>query len=162
VAASSIDAAEIPEGLRLSVVTADTSAESAADVAGALAEVDAFAQLHGATVAVVPTGAGPLVDPTAMLQTAIADEPNVIVVLGESVLTALDRASASNIGQQFLVLGAQLPEPTENVTAVIWSGADARATDDTVPVLAARTAEALEVGVAAVASGTSGIVLTLE
>jgi hypothetical protein len=162
VAASSIDAAEIPAALRLAVVTADTSDESAADIAATLAAVEAFAQLHGATVSVVPTGAGALVDPDAMLQSALADEPNMIIVLGESVLTALDRVSASNIGQQFLVLGAQLPEPTENVTAVIWPGADARGTNAVAPVLAARTAEALEVGVAAVASGTSGIVLTLE
>ena len=176
-AASSIDVSGIPEGLRLSVIAADTSAEAAADTAATLAELHAFAQVHGATVTIVSTGAEPagaestgaestgsgsLVDPDAMLQSALADEPNMIIVLGESVLSALDRVSASNIGQQFLVLGARLPEPTENVTAVIWPGADAKGSDGVVPMLATRTAEALEVGVAAVAGRTTGIVLTLE
>jgi hypothetical protein len=86
----------------------------------------------------------------------------VIVVLGEGILGALDSASASNLGQQFVLLGAQLPEPTGNVTAVIWPGADIRLADGISPEIAPRASEALEAGLIAVASHTTGIVLALR
>lgn len=67
-----------------------------------------------------------LTDPQARVDAAITAEADLIVVVGADALDAVDRESAQRLDQRFLILGAQLPEPTENVTAVIWSGADAR------------------------------------
>lgn len=67
-----------------------------------------------------------LSDPQARVDAAVTAEADLIVVVGADALDAVDRESAQRLDQRFLILGAQLPEPTENVTAVIWSGADAR------------------------------------
>jgi hypothetical protein len=156
---------DIAEGLTFSVVAADdlpdATAETAADIEAALAEFEAFAALHGATVSVVPTGAPSPVDPDSVLVAAADEKPDVVVVLGEGMLSALDRVSASNLAQPFLVVGSQLPEPTANVTAVVWAGAADRGSDGIAPVLAARATEALEAGVAAFTNDVNGIVLAL-
>ncbi|RLP70548.1 hypothetical protein D9V30_03335 [Mycetocola reblochoni] len=52
--------------------------------------------------------------------------PALVVVVGPTALDAVDRVSAGRLERQFLIVGAQLPEPTANVTAVIWPGADQR------------------------------------
>lgn len=135
--ASSLDpSAGIPAGLSLTVIAAVAAVDAAQDTETAIAELNTFADAHDASVTVFAIGPGEVIDPDTLLHDALVDEPDVVVVLGGNVLSALDRVSASNLGQQFLVLGAQLPEPTENVTAVIWPGADARASDGTSSVLA--------------------------
>jgi hypothetical protein len=159
---SSIDpVGGIPSDLRISLITVASTPEGAADMAAALEEAHDFAHAHGAGVTVMDAGHDP-VDADALLQSALLDEADVLVLVGGSLASALDRVSAANLGQQFLILGAQLPEPTENVTAVVWPGADARGGDGGAdPALAERTREALEVGVAAVAGRTTGIVVAL-
>jgi hypothetical protein len=160
-AASSIDAPDgIPADQRISVLAVESTSEGTADMTAALEEVRDFAREHDAILTVADIGEGP-VDADALLQSALPDEADVVVILGGSLASALDRVSAANLGQQFLILGAQLPEPTENVTAVVWPGADTRGGDGAEPALAARTPEALEVGLSAVAGRTTGIVVAL-
>lgn len=70
---------------------------------------------------------------------------------------------------RFLVLGAELAEPTYNVTAVEWSGAGFRGEGlgsatlfDESSFSPERCADAIRAGTAAVLSGTTGIVLWIE
>ena len=152
----------IPTGLTLTIITPDVTGDAAADTTAAVAELRALAALHGAaSIRILPADATGATDTDALLQDALADEPDVIVVLGEAILTALDSATASNLDQQFVLLGAQLPEPTSNVTAVVWPGADTRLADGISPEIAPRASEALEAGLTAVAAQHTGLVLAL-
>jgi hypothetical protein len=70
--------------------------------------------------------------------------------------------------QDFLVVGSELPEPTENVTSVIWPGAAFRGTglgtsgdQDVASFTAERADEAMTAGVASVLHGLGGIVVYL-
>lgn len=155
----------IPAGFSLTVVAPETTGDAAADTAAAVAELRSFAEDHGAaSIRVlpaeddVPSG---VIGGDDLLIAALADRPDVIVVLGESILTDLDGATASNLDQQFVILGAQLPEPTSNVTAVVWPGADVRLADGISPVIALRASAALEAGLQAVFADTTGIVISL-
>ncbi|QAY64749.1 BMP family ABC transporter substrate-binding protein [Xylanimonas allomyrinae] len=105
----------------------------------------------------------------ARLEHAAADAPDLIVGAGDGVVDVFALLTAQHLDQQFLVLGAQLGEPTDNVTAVVWPGATFRgtglATDgdrDPATVTAARGAEAIGAGVASVLHGVTGIVLDLR
>jgi hypothetical protein len=145
----------------VSVIAVASRSAGEADMGAARGEVQAFADAHDAIVTVVDPEDESAVDADALLRSALDEEADVIVVLGGSLASALDRVSAANLGQQYLMLGAQLPEPTENVTAVIWPGADARGGEDAPAVLAARIEEALDAGVAAVLARNTGIVVAL-
>jgi hypothetical protein len=57
---------------------------------------------------------------------AIDRSPDVIICAGKTLVDALALVTASHLNQQFIVLGAQLPEPTVNVTAAVWRGASSR------------------------------------
>jgi hypothetical protein len=52
--------------------------------------------------------------------------PDLVICAGHALVDALALVTASHLDQQFLVVGAQLPEPTVNVTAAIWRGASSR------------------------------------
>ncbi|ACZ20917.1 hypothetical protein Sked_09670 [Sanguibacter keddieii DSM 10542] len=160
----------VPPGLTLAVVVSDETADTDA----AVRAVDAFADDVGATVTHAVALPEHVADPEALLELALGAAPDVVVVLGPAMLDALDRVSASTLDQQFLTIGAQLPEPTANVTAVVWSGSGsgsgpgARPAPEpeasiggAAPDVAPRTREALSAGLAAVASGTTGYVLAL-
>ena len=164
VAAPSITTTDgIPTGLTLTIITPDVTGDAAADTTAAVAELRALAELHGAaSIRILPADATGATNTDALLQDALADEPDVIVVLGEAILTALDSATASNLDQQFVLLGAQLPEPTSNVTAVVWPGADTRLADGISPEIAPRASQALEAGLTAVAAENTGLVLALR
>lgn len=152
-----------PAGFTITVVSAMAP--------GADPEVDAAveairAQAGAATVgtATIPPGSSGSGDPFAEV---LADSPDLVVVLGPELLDAADRSSASNLGQQFLIVGAQLPEPTANVTAVVWPGAAARRADEPravpngMPEVAQRAGDALQAGLAALLEDTTGGVLVL-
>lgn len=103
------------------------------------------------------------------LRAAIDAEPDVIIGLGEGSVDTFDTESAQWLDRQFLIVGAQLAEPTANVTAVVWSGATSRgsaasADDDTdgsvVPDQRGRRAVAA--GLDSIADDSMGIVLFLE
>lgn len=148
--------AGIPAGLTLAVVAPD----STPDTTAARRAVDALADDLGATVThvgAVPQGTD---DPETLLQAALDAGPDVVVVLGPALLDALDRVSASTLDQQFLTLGTRLPEPTANVTAVVWPGVEDVPQDGPVEV-APRAREALAAGLAAMTTGGSGYVVAL-
>ncbi|WP_030436336.1 hypothetical protein [Actinoplanes subtropicus] len=77
--------------------------------------------------------------------------------------------TTGHLGQQFLVVGAEVAEPTANLTAADWSGASFRgeglgasSTYDPGTFTAERCGAAIRAGVAAVLHNLTGIVLWLD
>jgi hypothetical protein len=101
---------------------------------------------------------------------AIERRPDLVICAGHALVDALALVTASYLDQQFLIVGAQLPEPTVNVTAAIWRGASSRGKEvpDTVSSFDpdAFTPEdagaATRAGVASVLSDLTGIVISLD
>lgn len=96
-------------------------------------------------------------------------DPDLIVSAGEDLVDPLVTVTPNHLDQQFLVVGAELAEPTENVTAVDWTGASFRgeglgtsSTYDAASFTAARCAAAVRAGTAAVLSERTGIVVWLD
>ena len=95
--------------------------------------------------------------------------PDLIVSAGNDLVDPLALVTANHLSQQFLVVGAELAEPTQNVTAVDWSGASFRgeglgmsSTYDPDSFTAERCAAAIRAGVAAVLNDLTGIVVWLD
>ena len=95
--------------------------------------------------------------------------PDLIVSAGNDLIDPLALVTPNHLGEKFLVVGAELAEPTHNVTAVDWSGASFRgeglgmsSTYDPGSFTAERCADAVRAGVAAVLSGLTGIVVWLD
>ena len=95
--------------------------------------------------------------------------PDLVICAGHALVDALALVTASHLDQQFLVVGAQLPEPTGNVTAAIWRGASSRGRE--VPDTASsfdpdaftrRVGAGIRAGVASVLSDITGIVIWLD
>lgn len=149
--------ADPAEGQVLAVVAA---ADRGEDEQAALDAVERFAAAHAGTVIVYDDAS-----PVDAVSAALAAEPDAIIGIGPAVVGAIDRASASNLSVPFLVLGTQLAEPTDNVVAVVWPGADERAVfaDEELPFAgAAEFADAaVEAGLGAFASDLSGQVIDL-
>lgn len=104
----------------------------------------------------------------AQLLRAIEKSPDLIVGAGSGVVDVFSLITAQSLHQQFLVVGAELPEPTGNATSVVWKGASFRGTgissdDDSLPtaVTPSRAVDAVSAGVASVLHGLTGIVLHL-
>jgi hypothetical protein len=101
---------------------------------------------------------------------AMDRRPDLVICAGHSLVDALALVTASNLDQQFLVVGAQLPEPTVNVTAAIWPGASSRGAEvpdtassfDPAAFTPAQAGAAIRAGVASVLSDITGIVISLE
>jgi len=100
---------------------------------------------------------------------AIDLKPDLIVSAGNELVDPLTVVTASHLAQPFLVVGAELAEPTHNVTAVDWSGASFRgeglgmsSTWDPSTFTAERCAAAVRAGVAAVLTNLTGIVIWLD
>ncbi|GAB7046795.1 hypothetical protein [Catenuloplanes indicus] len=100
---------------------------------------------------------------------AIEMRPDLIVSAGNDLIDALAVVTASHLDQQFLVVGAELPEPTGNVTSVGWTGASFRGTGngaatvfDPASFTAGRCAAAVRAGVAAVLHGVTGVVIWMD
>ena len=95
--------------------------------------------------------------------------PDLIIATGPALVDALALVTASHLDQQFLLLGGQLPEPTVNVTAAIWPGAQSRGSEvaDTGEThqedayTSARADLAARAGVASVLHELTGIVIHL-
>lgn len=95
--------------------------------------------------------------------------PDLIVSAGNGLIDPLATVTPSHLSQQFLVVGAELAEPTHNVTAVDWSGASFRgeglgmsSTYDAASFTAEHCADAVRAGTAAVLSDLTGIVIWLD
>ncbi|UBU14022.1 type 1 periplasmic-binding domain-containing protein [Nonomuraea gerenzanensis] len=99
---------------------------------------------------------------------AIDLEPDLVISAGNALVDPLALVSASHLDQQFLVVGAELAEPTENVTAADWTGASFRGEGlgmssayDPATFTPERAGRAVRAGVAAVLNGLTGIVVWL-
>jgi hypothetical protein len=100
---------------------------------------------------------------------AIERKPDLIISVGNGMVDALAAITPSTLSQLFLVVGAELAEPTSNVTAVDWTGAGYRGeglgtpTDyDPATFTPERADRALRAGVAAVLHDYTGIVLWVD
>ena len=100
---------------------------------------------------------------------AIALAPDLVICAGNGLVDPLALVTANHLDQQFLVIGAELAEPTENVTAADWTGASFRGEGlgmpsayDPASFTPERTARAVRAGVAAVLNDLTGIVIRLD
>lgn len=96
-------------------------------------------------------------------------KPDLIVAAGNNLIDPLATVTPHHLDQQFLIVGAELAEPTENVTAADWTGASYRGEGlgmssqyDPKSFTPARAAVAIRAGAASVLTGHTGIVLWLS
>ncbi|WP_432829768.1 hypothetical protein [Dactylosporangium sp. CA-092794] len=115
------------------------------------------------------TVTAPANDLVSGITEAIDLHPDLIVSAGNTLVDPLAVVTASHLSQQFLVVGAELAEPTANVTAADWSGASYRgeglgmsSTYDAASFTPQRCEAAIRAGAAAVLTGWTGIVLWLD
>ncbi|MBM0233557.1 hypothetical protein JNW91_17870 [Micromonospora sp. STR1_7] len=107
-------------------------------------------------------------DAVPSIARAMAMNPDLIVSVGNDLIDPLALVTPNHLDEQFLVVGAELAEPTHNVTAVDWDGASFRgeglgmsSTYDPTSFTAERCAAAIRAGVAAVLNDLTGIVVWL-
>ncbi|GAB3600303.1 type 1 periplasmic-binding domain-containing protein [Microbacterium tumbae] len=105
-------------------------------------------------------------DLIAGIVSAMDMNADLIVSAGNDLIDPLTTVSANHLDKQFLVVGAEVAEPTANVTAVEWSGAsfrgaglDAATPYDESTFTPERAGAAIRAGSAAVLSGMTGVVL---
>ena len=103
------------------------------------------------------------------ITTALNLKPDLIICVGNGLVDPLAIVTANHLDQQFLVIGAELAEPTANVTAADWTGASFRGEGLGMPdaydpssFTPERADRAIRAGVAAVLSGITGIVIRLD
>jgi hypothetical protein len=153
-------AADLSE-YRIAVVVPDDSKESQT----LLAATREFAATRGAELVEFPAAAAgddPGDDPIGeALDGAAGADADVVLGLGPGVVGVFDFETGKLLDQEFLVIGGQLAEPTDNVTAVIWPGATSREPLEEESVTVPRAVSALGVGVDSIREGASGIVLRL-
>lgn len=99
---------------------------------------------------------------------AMSVHPDLIISAGNHLIDSLAVITANHLEQQFLVVGAELAEPTLNVTSVDWEGASYRGEGlttssgyDAASFTPERCASAVRAGTAAVLHGRTGIVIQL-
>lgn len=100
---------------------------------------------------------------------AIELTPDLVISAGNDLVDPLALVTPNHLDQQFLVVGAELAEPTANVTAADWTGASYRgeglgmsSTYDPASFTPERAGAAVRAGVASVLNGLTGIVLWLD
>jgi hypothetical protein len=153
-----------PQGYRVVLLTAGGDAATTTLVTA----VERWAESEGVHLDTV-SAAEAAGDVDAIVE-AMDLAPDVIISAGNRLVDPLALVSASHLDQDFLVLGAQVPEPTMNVTASIWPGASSRGgemadTDssfDSDAFTVERADAAIRAGVASVLNGITGIVISLD
>lgn len=105
----------------------------------------------------------------ARITEAMDLKPDLIIAVGNPLVDPLALVTANHLSQQFLVIGAEVAEPTVNVTAANWIGAayrgeglDLASAYDPKTFTADRAGRAVRAGVAAVLHGITGIVLRID
>ncbi|WP_431878234.1 hypothetical protein [Amycolatopsis sacchari] len=146
-------------GYRVVLLTAGDDPETKTLVS-AVTEWAGQEQVSLKTVSAAPGGY------PASIRQAIDLHPDLVVSAGKDLVDALALVTASHLDQQFLVLGAELAEPTANVTAANWAGASYRGEGlgtstgyDPASFTPQHAAAALRAGVASVLTGLTGIVV---
>jgi len=155
----------VPAGYRIALIATDDSA-AARHLRSA---AESWAAAHKVHVTVVPAH-----DPAAYLaaiQKAIDLHPDLVVSAGDPLADPLSVVTASWPDQEFLLLGAELAEPTFNVTSAVWKGTTARGGGsgtgnawkyDPSTFTVERARRALDAGVAAVLRGYAGFVVRVD
>ncbi|NYF10015.1 hypothetical protein HDC94_001171 [Leifsonia sp. AK011] len=162
--AGSWEGVEPPHGYRVGLITA-TSDPTADALARGVMEWAAARDIH------VEIWAADNDDEIEAAITEASEERDIDLVIGagRGIVDIFALITSQHLAQEFLVVGAQLPEPTHNVTAVVWPGAsfrgsgiseatdaeDSAATDE-------QALTATGAGVASVLHGYTGIVLALD
>jgi hypothetical protein len=105
---------------------------------------------------------------TESIGEAVKLAPDLIISASRNLVDPLALVTANHLDRQFLVLGAELAEPTANVTAANWPGASFRGEGlgtstgyDPASFTPARASAAIRAGVASVLNGLTGIVIRL-
>lgn len=95
--------------------------------------------------------------------------PDLIVSAGNDLVDPLSTVAPNHLDLQFLVVGAEVPEPTHNITAVDWNGATFRGEGlgsasafDPSSFTATRCGTAIRAGVASVLTGLTGYVIWID
>ncbi|ETK35521.1 hypothetical protein [Microbispora sp. ATCC PTA-5024] len=103
------------------------------------------------------------------ISSAIQMKPDLIISAGNDLIDPLAMVTPNHLDQQFLVVGAELAEPTANVTSADWAGASFRgeglgasSTYDAASFTPERAGRAVRAGAAAVLSGLTGVVIWLD
>ncbi|WP_433418647.1 hypothetical protein ACQP1V_03250 [Microtetraspora malaysiensis] len=103
------------------------------------------------------------------ISSAIKMKPDLIISAGNDLIDPLAMVSPNHLDQQFLVVGAELAEPTGNVTAADWTGASFRgeglgmsSTYDPATFTPERAGRAIRAGTAAVLKGLTGLVIWID
>ncbi|WP_394554037.1 BMP family ABC transporter substrate-binding protein [Agromyces sp. MMS24-JH15] len=151
-----------PAGYRALLVVAGDSPATTTLVAA----IEGWADEHGVALQVARE-----VDQVGVEQRIVSSagaDLDLVIGAGAEVVDGFTYATPQFFDRQFLIVGAQVAEPTANMTAVIWDGATFRGTglaaagdQDAASVTPARSRDAVELGVAAVLQGLTGIVLDL-
>jgi hypothetical protein len=160
-----------PSGYRVVLLSAgDVDADGDGETAASaptqalVGAVDAWADTEGVTLTrVQPRGSENVLDAVA---TAVGKHPDLVISVGNDMVDPIAAMSPSALHQQFLVLGAEIAEPTSNVTAADWTGAGYRGEGlgtashhDPASFTEERAGRALRAGVAAVLHGYNGTVV---
>jgi hypothetical protein len=155
------DSVHPPKSYRVVLLTAGDDAPTKALVAA----VQSWAVDEHADLRTLRSGD----DPVGSIIKAMDMKPDLIVSAGNDLIDPLALVTPSHLAQQFLVVGAEVAEPTANVTAVDWSGASFRgeslgasSTYDPASFTATRCANAIRAGAAAVLNNLTGIVVWLD
>ncbi|GIF24748.1 hypothetical protein BJ973_008227 [Actinoplanes tereljensis] len=156
------DSVHPPEGYRVVLLTSG-------DDAPTKALVTAVREWAKAEDADLRTVTAPAHDPIPSITKALGMNADLIVSAGNELIDPLAIVTANHLSQHFLVVGAEIAEPTANVTAVDWSGASFRgeglgmsSTYDAASFTAERCADAIRAGAAAVLNKLTGIVIWLR
>jgi hypothetical protein len=109
------------------------------------------------------------VDFVPSISKAMNLRPDLIISTGNGLVDPLALVTPNHLDQQFLVIGAEVAEPTENVTAADWRGAAFRGEGlgmpsayDPATFTHERATRAVRAGVAAVLNDLTGIVIQLD
>lgn len=105
----------------------------------------------------------------AAVTKAIDARPDLVISVGHDMVDPIAAMSPAALRQQFLVLGAEIAEPTSNVTAADWTGAGFRGEGlgtsshhDPDTFTTERAGRALRAGVAAVLGDVRGVVVWVD
>lgn len=162
-APGSWDHVQAPKGYRAVLVSMGTDPQTRTLVTA----IDQWARAEGVRLEhIVVTGHDEII---AKVTAAIDLRTDLVISAGNGLVDALATITAAHLQQDFLVVGAELAEPTHNVTAADWAGASFRgeglgasSTYDPKSFTPERAARAIRAGAAAVLSNHTGIVVWLD
>ncbi len=152
-----------PKGYRVVLLTSGTAHETNTLAAA----VTSWAEAEDVSLKTVTSADAHQAVPSIVK--AMGLKPDLIICAGNTLVDALAVVTANHLAQNFLVLGAEVAEPTYNVTAADWPGASFRGEGlempdayDPASFTGERAGRAVRAGVAAVLHGLTGIVIRLQ